>query len=162
MSKIKFRDISPTLIRVWVDGGCLGQGTPSAKCYGSVLIEGERRTRWPLEFENATTNNEAEYGAVLSALDMLKTLFLFKGPFVVELNLDSALVYNQVWPRWVSKTGFGLIDHDKSLKPWKTKSPSMKKLCDAVLDGLGAFRQRGIEIYFRQISGDEMKSVIGH
>ena len=94
-------------ITVWVDGGCRNNGTPDASGYCSVRIRGTKPedTLFSIDLPGATTNNLAEYGALICALDILRTLqgFPRDGGYLVTIHTDSALVINQVAGTWKVK-----------------------------------------------------------
>ena len=72
-------------ISIFIDGGCKNNGTSNAEAYGSMAVcfkgEVKRTERWA--FRNALTNNEAEYGALMSAFNYL----------LAEPNTDAAVTF---------------------------------------------------------------------
>jgi len=76
----------------FVDGGCYNNGTADASCYGGFKTPFGMRKRFM--FKTATTNNQAEYRALIALLKRL--------PFDVRavVKLDSRLVVHQVGGRW--------------------------------------------------------------
>jgi len=88
------------------DGGSRGNPGPG---YGNYLIVkgGQRRWRKHVEFEGLVTNNEAEYDALIAALeDLLGFLEASQCPpegVALEIWGDSMLVINQVQGRWKAR-----------------------------------------------------------
>ena len=82
---------------LYVDGGSRRNGDESQEGYGSFLVDGEQ-TPHRLEF-GSCTNNEAEYRALIAALEYCAA----KGIRVPTVRMDSALVVNQVKGRWKCK-----------------------------------------------------------
>ncbi len=110
------------------DGGSRGNPGPA---YGSFLIEGEEvGTRRPVRLTfGRGTNNEAEYRALIGALEELRERLRAAGipPEKVKLEIrgDSTLVINQMSGRW------------------RARNPRMRKLRDQarkMLEGLGTVR----------------------
>jgi len=132
---------------VTVDGGALGNGTDDVQCYGSALIvtaDGKSKVIGWDDIGNAGTNNEAEYESLILALNYLESLIEDAGrspkDYDVLVRMDSALVLNQVFGTWKVKAA-GL---------W----PLMRRAKNAAL----SFKSVGHE----QISGDQMKQILGH
>lgn len=93
-------------------------------------------------FEKAKTNNEAEYGALLGAMQYISGL---KARAVnslpdIEIVMDSQLVLTQV-------AGTA-----------KVKAAGLKPLHAAAM----AWIEQNPSVEFRQISGEEMKEILGH
>ena len=91
------------------DGGSRGNGAATQEGYGSHLIVDARGQRQPiqrLEFGDVT-NNEAEYRALLSALDdlILTIEKAGKNPTGYDVRIvgDSQLVLNQTSGDWKCK-----------------------------------------------------------
>ena len=82
---------------LYVDGGSRRNGDESQEGYGSFLVDGEQ-TPHRLDFGNCT-NNEAEYRALIAALEYCAA----QGIRVPTIRMDSALVVNQVKGRWKCK-----------------------------------------------------------
>ena len=84
-------------IVVYTDGG--SRGNPGPAAIGVVLnnMRGERIRSYG-ETIGIATNNEAEYGAVISALKKIKALFGGKRAKAlgVEVNMDSELIVRQL------------------------------------------------------------------
>lgn len=86
------------MLKVYVDGGCRGNGSENAEAYGSFIVEkdGEIYTHQCFEYGHGTSN-EAEYRILLDALLYLrKVLHTEKA----EIYTDSALVYGQATQNW--------------------------------------------------------------
>ena len=82
---------------IYCDGGCSGNGTARARAYGSFAVDaaGEELIVHRFEYTTARTNNQAEYRALIDALEYA----LDKGiqPCVF---MDSQLVVEQTNGRW--------------------------------------------------------------
>jgi ribonuclease HI len=135
-------------ITVWIDGGCRNNGTPQAEGYGSVLIQGREDNMHRLSFDNAKTNNQAEYGALLAALDLLNVLLeprFAHHDISIVVNTDSALLHNQV-------TG-----------AWKTKSRELQGLRDAARHGIQLFENApNIEFRIEKVARGTIEHHLGH
>jgi len=96
---------SHTEIKVFTDGGARGNPGPAA--VGIVILdEKDNLIIQSKKYIGITTNNVAEYSALIEALELLKEIDAFR----IIFYTDSSLVYNQI----------------KGL--WKIKSPDMKLL----------------------------------
>ena len=91
------------------DGGALSPGTADCTGYGSFYLEsrtGQKETV-RLDFGRSVTNNEAEYWALLSALeDLIRTIEgAGQNPTGCDVRIvgDSQLVLNQVSGDWKCK-----------------------------------------------------------
>lgn len=100
------------LIRVYVDGGCLGNGGSNPKCYGSFAVEVQKidgskvkvKENLKFELDLATTNNQAEYAALNEALIYLVDLsHKVKSLPTIQIFMDSELVVHQVNRTWKCK-----------------------------------------------------------
>ena len=81
---------------IYTDGGSRGNPGPAAI---GVVIKGAGEVRNYGEFIDRTTNNEAEYQAVIFALKKLKQLIgkeKSKSEAEVEIHLDSELLASQL------------------------------------------------------------------
>lgn len=83
----------PHTVVAYVDGGCHDNGGPRSQAYGSYQIGEAVPVRFDLP--GASTNNQAEYGALLQLLAALRTE---RCPITVYM--DSQLVVNQFWGHW--------------------------------------------------------------
>ena len=109
---------------MWVDGGARGNPGPAAVGYrieddaGEVLDEAGRTI-------GVATNNEAEYRALITALERAAAL----GATEVEVRSDSELLMRQMTGRY------------------RVKSPHLKQLWDEAQDAADGFeRVRYIEV----------------
>ena len=94
-----------TEIRVFTDGGARGNPGPAA--VGVVILDDNNNIISETEkFIGSTTNNFAEYSALIEALNLLKEIDAYR----IVFYTDSNLVYSQI----------------KGL--WKIKSPELKIL----------------------------------
>jgi ribonuclease HI len=89
------------------DGGSRNNGSPNAQAYGSYQLSANGKQEIKrLEFPSGT-NNEAEYRALIAALEDLITRIhkanRCAGEFTLEIRGDSALVINQVQGTWKTK-----------------------------------------------------------
>jgi ribonuclease HI len=102
------------LIEIYVDGGCRFNGSPGAKAYGSYAVFAtnfkDERSQQKIEhfdLPEYSTNNQAEYGALLKSLNYLKGLWavLQKANCSPDLIIytDSELVVHQVNGSWKCK-----------------------------------------------------------
>lgn len=97
----------------WTDGGA--RGNPGPAGYGVVICDAESQIVAEIaEYIGETTNNQAEYRAVLSALEKIQELASGE-PVRVHMRLDSELVVKQL-------TGLYKIKNE-GLKPiyWKIR-----------------------------------------
>ena len=90
------------------DGGSKNNGSSNADAYGSYrLSAGPRSEIKRLQFPTGTTNNAAEYQALIEALEDLIARIQMAGrdpkEFTVQVWGDSQLVINQVKGDWKSK-----------------------------------------------------------
>ena len=94
-----------TEVRVFTDGGARGNPGPAA--VGVVILdEKDNMISRSAKFIGITTNNVAEYSALIEALELLKEIDAYR----IVFYTDSNLVYSQI----------------KGL--WKIKSPDLKVL----------------------------------
>jgi ribonuclease HI len=82
----------------YADGGCLNNGTPDFYAYGSYCAEGMKPRKISFRFDEASTNNQAEYMALVKLLEELQT-----DKEMCEIRMDSQLVVNQVNNLWKVK-----------------------------------------------------------
>lgn len=92
---VKLKDLKKIII--YTDGG--SRGNPGPAAIGVVICnkKGEEIKKYS-EYIGRTTNNEAEYQAVIFALKKIKQLFGKKNVknLEVEINSDSELLVNQL------------------------------------------------------------------
>lgn len=137
-------------IHVYMDGGCRNNGTEKAEGYCSVRIIGRKDTLYSVDLANAKTNNQAEYGAWICALDLISgDLIEWKKRHTEErveviFHSDSELMLSQV-------VGF-----------FKTRKASLKKLNEAVCDGLRRLKDAGVEWHVKQEPREVLVAKLGH
>ena len=105
--------MQPKEFTTWTDGGA--RGNPGPAGYGVVICDGDHQTIAEIsEYIGETTNNQAEYAAVLTALEKIQELAAGE-PVRVYMRLDSELVVKQL-------TGLYKVKND-GLKPvyWKIR-----------------------------------------
>ena len=128
-------------ISIFIDGGCKNNGTSNAEAYGSMAVcfkgEVKRTERWA--FRNALTNNEAEYGALMSAFN-----YLLAEPkrmsYPVVIRTDSQLVWGQC------------------TQGWKVKAENLRKRNQAAQDFLAKHKN----VTIKKVGRDEVVKVLGH
>jgi ribonuclease HI len=127
------------------DGGSRGNGSKLAEAYGSYQLSartGQQETI-RLQFGHGT-NNEAEYKALLAALEDLvgRITKASKAPagYSLIVQTDSQLVANQV-------TG-----------AWKVKAANLAALCDRAKKLLSGFGQ----VTVQHVPRAEIVRVLGH
>lgn len=103
-----------TEIKVFTDGGARGNPGPAAIGV-SILDENNNIISETEKYIGHTTNNFAEYSALIEALNILQDFNVYR----VVFYTDSSLVYNQV----------------KGI--WKIKSPELKLLNEEAKKMLG-------------------------
>jgi ribonuclease HI len=129
------------------DGGSIRNGEPDAIGYGSYVFAsetGQTTKQKSLSFPAGTTSNEAEYMTLITALREIKEAFTNIGhdPKDIELTVkvDSQLIIGQL------------------MKGWKIKAINLKPLvveAGWLVDSFG-------KVVFEQITGQEMKAILGH
>ena len=131
---------------VTCDGGSLGNGSVNSHGYGSYMINapgnvGEIKR---LQFGEGVTNNEAEYMALIGALENISSAFLAVAADLKTIQLtvrtDSQLVIGQL--------SRGHKINAPNLRPLVIQASS---LC-----------QQFFLVEFEQITGVEMKQILGH
>lgn len=130
-----------------VDGGARNNGTADSYGYGSCLIttpDGKKSKRVPFLFGSPATNNEAEYLSLIESLRHIIAAYGAVGETVERISLtikmDSALVIGQL--------GMG----------WAVKASNLLPLFTSAANLLAKFKS----FSFVKISGEEMKSILGH
>ena len=132
------------IIKIYVDGGCKRNGGDNSEAYGSMAVEyqGKIQREVHQDFPNASTNNEAEYCAVLMAMsyiDGLKrraAIVLSK----IEILTDSQLIYGQL------------------CKGYKVKAENLRGLFRAAMDWLLG----NPDVVIEKVDRDLIKAVLGH
>jgi ribonuclease HI len=133
---------------ITADGGSLGNGTKESIGYGSFIVErGNSKTKsvqFQRTFGAGITNNESEYRIVIEALIKVKDAIEGSGHKAVNYSIliksDSALVIGQC-----------------SLG-WKIKAANLRALNTALMNLINKFSN----VEFEKLSGDKMKSILGH
>jgi len=77
-------------LSIFTDGGARGNPGPAA--IGVVIKEGKKTIKEYGCYIGETTNNQAEYQALISALESAKDL----GAQEIDLNMDSELIVKQI------------------------------------------------------------------
>ena len=128
------------------DGGCKNNGDPNAQAYGSYQLKTRtgQEVVERLEFSTGTTNNQAEYHALIGGLvDLLERIQKhdrFAADFTLEVIGDSALVLNQVQGMW------------------KCKKEHLRPLRDHAQQLAGCFK----EVKFTWVNSEHNVTVLGH
>jgi len=80
---------------VYCDGGARGNPGPAAIGF---IIQSEKQEKTYSQYLGETTNNDAEYQAIIFALKKIKHLFGNKqaGKMTIEIKSDSELAINQL------------------------------------------------------------------
>ena len=133
---------------ITADGGSLGNGTNDSIGYGSFIVERVDPKTMSKQFRHTfgagITNNEAEYMIVIEALKLIKSVLEASGESVINtsilIKLDSTLVIGQCSLGWKIK-----VDHLRSLNI-----------------GLMSLINKFGNVEFEKLSGDKMKSILGH
>ena len=133
---------------ITADGGSLGNGTEDAIGYGSFIVQRGysdiRSKQFHHTFGDGVTNNEAEYRIVIEALIKVKDAIEASGHKTIDhsilIKTDSALIIGQC------------------SKGWKINALNLIPL---------RLELRGLmiefsKVEFEKVSGDEMKSILGH
>ena len=79
----------------YADGACRNNGTTDYYAYGSYCAEGMQPKKIRFAFDEASTNNEAEYLTLICLLEAIQQSHDF-----AEIRMDSQLVVNQVTGRF--------------------------------------------------------------
>lgn len=81
-------------IQIWTDGGARGNPGPAA--VGVVVKENNRIAYETARRIGRSTNNQAEYKAVIVALEWLRSQKIPSEPAEIKFHLDSELVVHQL------------------------------------------------------------------
>jgi ribonuclease HI len=109
---------------LYSDGACPGNGTESARAYASYSMEvrtGQKQIVRLTDLPHVTTNNEAEYVALISALVDLRGRIERAGKnprdYSVTVHTDSQLVVGQLTQGWQIKAANlrSLVDEARCL-----------------------------------------------
>lgn len=79
---------------VWTDGGAVGNPGPAAVAF-IIKDETEKTIYQFFKYIGETTNNQAEYQALIAALEKLRTIGINKED-KIKVFLDSELIVNQL------------------------------------------------------------------
>ena len=139
--------MSDHLYRIWADGGALQNGTLEAQGYASYLLEsrtGKRQIVRLNDLPGVTTNNEAEYVALISALVDLRGRIERAGKSPLNYNVvvhtDSQLVVGQL------------------TQGWKVKAANLRPLVDEAISLMQSFGRCDLV----KVPRDESVQVLGH
>ena len=119
----------------YADGACRNNGTTDYYAYGSYCAEGMQPRKIRFAFDEASTNNEAEYMTLIRLLEALQKSHEF-----VEIRMDSQLVVQQV-------TG-----------NFETRKPQLQRLRNRVRQLINL---RG-KVELRWIPREQMVEAVGH
>jgi ribonuclease HI len=126
------------------DGGSQGNPGPGYGSYALTRISDGKRDLVRLDFGRTMTNNEAEYEALIAALqglaERIEAAGRSPGDFSVEIRGDSALVIHQVEGTW------------------KTKDDRMRLLRNRCRELLRRFKAHRLVLHGRE----ESVRVLGH
>jgi len=133
---------------ITADGGSLGNGTENSIGYGSFIVEcvnpNTKSRQFRYMFGTGITNNEAEYMILIEALKFIKSILEASGDSVtnhsIHIKSDSALV--------VGQCSLG----------WKVTALNLRSLNTELMALVNTFNK----VEFVKISGDLMKSILGH
>lgn len=135
--------IEEDLCLITVDGGVKRAASPEAHAYGSAHFtthNWEERVEWET-LPAAQTAPEAEYDALIAALEFCREVFAHREVFPrLRIQMDSLLVVQQARGAWV------------------VRADNLKPRCARVLELMGLFP----EVVFGWISRDQMKEILGH
>ena len=131
----------------YCDGGCPRNGTQEAQGYASFLLEsrtGQRQVVRLTDLPGVTTNNEAEYVALISALVDLRGRIERAGKtprsYSVVVHTDSQLLIGQL------------------TQGWQVKAANLRPLVDEAASLLAAFGRCDLV----KVPRDEIVRVLGH
>ena len=134
------------LYRIWADGGALQNGTQQAHGYASYLLEsrsGKRQIVRLSDLPGVTTNNQAEYVALISALVDLRGRIERAGKsphdYSVAVHTDSQLLVGQLTQDWQVKAANlrSLVDEARSLIQTFSRCDLVKAPRDEIVRVLG-------------------------
>jgi ribonuclease HI len=132
---------------VWCDGGCLNNGGRAAQAYASYLTvarTGQRQIVRLADLPHVTTNNQAEYVALISALVDLRGRIerARKSPrnYSVAVHTDSQLMVGQL------------------TQGWQIKAANLRSLVDEAATLIQTFGRCDLV----KVPRDEIVRVLGH
>ncbi len=108
-------------LTIYVDGG--SRGNPGPAAVGAVIIQNGKEVSRISKPIGMATNNEAEYQALITALEEARLL----GATSVHVKMDSELMVRQL------------------LKKYKVKSQTLRPLYEKVVNMLREYRDVGLE-----------------
>lgn len=108
-------------LTIYVDGG--SRGNPGPAAVGAVVIQKGKEISRLSKIIGTATNNEAEYCALIEALEETRNL----GATSVHVKMDSELMIRQL------------------LKQYKVKSSTLRPLYEKVVNLLREYRDVGLE-----------------
>jgi ribonuclease HI len=133
---------------VTCDGGSLGNGTKDSVGYGSFIVQRVNPKTKSRQFRHTfgagITNNEAEYMIVIEALKLIKSVLEASG---VGVKGNSILIYSD-----------SMLVIGQCQMEWKVKAANLRPLNTELMNLINKFRN----VEFIKISGDTMKSILGH
>jgi len=117
------------MLEVYIDGSCRGNGTEKAVGGLGVISykDGVKYASMQLRLLKPVTNNEAEYAALMYALNLIVGL---KDKIIIYS--DSKLVVNQV------------------NKKWRIKTEHLRKPCEVCQEGMACFKDITLQWLPRQ------------
>jgi ribonuclease HI len=133
--------------RIWADGGCVHPGTQEAQGYASYSLEcrtGKKQVVRLGDLPGVTTNNEAEYVALISALVDLRGRIERAGKsprsYSVVVHTDSQLLVGQL------------------TQGWQVKAANLRSLVDEAATLIQTFGRCDLV----KVPRDEIVRVLGH
>lgn len=137
-----------TELKLYIDGGCIGKNPSTVGVYWSVGREhpGGRIELLTARAEDRTrfTNNDAEYLALLDALEKATAITGAEGIRQVRIHCDSELIVNQFNGRY------------------KIGEPRLKLLCQTARSAAEFLHQSGIEVELVWVPRAENVRRLGH
>ena len=132
--------------QVWADGGSKGNGTPNQDGYGSYLVKTETGDTKRKEFKFGNVSNNVAEGKILIQLleDIVTADHLMNNAHVI-VYMDSQLVVNMFNQAWDGKK--------LHMQELRDEALDLQRWVKAVLD---------CDVECHQITGDGMKSILGH
>lgn len=138
-------------VKVVCDGGCLSNGSPDAKAYGSFAIVrkdgAEILSSRTDQFPELSTNNQAEMMIALKALEDIQGKVVAAGivnphDVAVTVFTDSALV----------------VGYFHYKKAWQRKEPTLRQIAARIDLQRTAFRS----CFFVKMDERKVKQILGH
>ncbi len=128
------------------DGGSLNNGTPNSIGYGSFMIYTPTYSKGKIherQFGLGITSNEAEYMALIAALEHVRDAFSSVAANLkaieITIRTDSQMIIGHITEHWKTKV---------HLVPLRNKAV---ELCDLFA-----------RTNFVKMDGDDMKEILGH